>query len=398
MKILIFGHPLDVGGAQVNAIDVASTLRERHGHDVVYFARPGVLVEVLERRGLRFLPAPSVSTHPSLRMMRALRAVVRQEKPDIVHAWDWYTGLDAFYGVHLPYRTPVLLSDMISEHITRFLPKRLPTTFGTPEYADIARRAGWRRVSLLVPPVDTICNAAGAVENASFRQSFGVRDGEILIVTISRLAQTFKSESISRTIEVVGQLGREFPIRFFVVGDGEARQSLERLATQVNQNLGREVIVFCGQMVDPRPAYSAADIVVGMGGSALRGMAFEKPVIVVGAGGFSDVFTPASAPHFFYCGMYGKETPPSNNEKHSLDLRILIADAALREQLGQFSRQFIVENFSLEAVTAHLDRTLVSVVAERPTPLLTLLLDGVRTEAIRNLGRFVPAAAKRPLS
>ena len=39
---------------------------------------------------------------------------------------------------------------------------------------------------------------------------------------------------------------------------------------------GRTVISFAGMLVDPRAAYSAADIVVGMGSSALRAMAFAK--------------------------------------------------------------------------------------------------------------------------
>lgn len=395
MKILIFGHPLDVGGAQVNAIDLAVNLRDRYGHDVVYFASPGALARVVERHGLRYLPAPRVTTYPSVRMMQALRAVVRDEKPDIIHAWDWYQGLDAFYGVHLPYRTPMLLSDMISGQMMRFLPKRLPTTFGTPEYVDLAKRAGRRRVSLLVPPVDTSENVEAAAKGIAFRQAAGIQNGETLVVTISRLAHTFKSESIARTIEGVAQLGQEFSIRFFVVGDGEASESLKNLATQVNQKLGRPAIVFFGQMVDPRPAYAAADIVVGMGGSALRGMAFEKPVIVVGAGGFSDIFTPLSAPQFLYCGLYGQEIPPRNNDKHFSDLRALIVDLGLRKQLGQFSRRFVIQNFSLEAVTAQLDETLATVVAEGPTPLLASIMDGVRTEAIRSIGRFVPAAIKR---
>ena len=387
-----------MGGGQLNAIDLAVTLRERHGDEVVYFASPGVLVEVLKKRGIRYLPAPAVSTYPSLKMMRALGSIVRQEKPDIIHAWDWFTGLDAFYGAHIPYQTPMLLTDVISEYITRFLPKTLPITFGTPEFVDVARRAGWTRASLLLPPIDTISNSPRTVEGAYLRQSFGVSDGEILVVTVSRLAQPFKSESISRTMEVVGQLVSEYPIRFLVVGDGEGRDSLVRLATQVNQHVGREVIILGGQMVDPRPAYAAADIVVGMGSSALRGMAFEKPVIVVGAGGFSDTFMPASAPKFLYGGMYGKEVPSRNNEKHSLDLRMLITDAALRQDLGQYSRQFVVENFSLETVSDKLHRMLISLAAERPPSRLSLLLDAVRSEAIRNLGPLVPAAVKRTIS
>ena len=60
-----------------------------------------------------------------------------------------------------------------------------------------------------------------------------------------------------------------------------------------------------GAMVDPRPAYAAADVVVGMGGSALRGMAFAKPVIVVGEKNFAEVFDQDTAQGFYDRGIYG---------------------------------------------------------------------------------------------
>ncbi len=64
-------------------------------------------------------------------------------------------------------------------------------------------------------------------------------------------------------------------------------------------------MVLTGAMVDPRPAYAAADVVVGMGGSALRGMAFGKAVIVVGERNFAEIFDPDTAERFYDRGIYG---------------------------------------------------------------------------------------------
>ena len=38
MKILVFAHHLEIGGTQVNAIEISAALRDLHGHDVVLFA------------------------------------------------------------------------------------------------------------------------------------------------------------------------------------------------------------------------------------------------------------------------------------------------------------------------------------------------------------------------
>ena len=85
-----------------------------------------------------------------------------------------------------------------------------------------------------------------------------------------------KGEGLHRTIDAVRTLGRDLPLRFVIVGDGTARIELERRANEVNTELGRSAVVLTGPLLDPRPAYASADIVVGMGGSALRGMAFGE--------------------------------------------------------------------------------------------------------------------------
>ena len=129
MKILVYAHRLELGGTQVNAIELAAALRDLHGHDVTLFATPGPMVNLVEEKGLRFLPAPEAWLHPSPVRMRALRGVVRSERPDLIHVWDWWQCLDAFYSVHLPMRIPMVVTDMMMD-LTRILPKRLPTTFG----------------------------------------------------------------------------------------------------------------------------------------------------------------------------------------------------------------------------------------------------------------------------
>ena len=151
MKVLVFAHRLEVGGTQVNAIDLAAGLRDRHGFDVLLFATPGPMVQAAEAKGLRFIAAPDAYLHPSPARMRALRHLVRAEKPDLVHAWDWWQCIDAYYSVHLPMGIPMVVTDMMMD-LTHLLPKQVWTTFGIPEVVDRARAAGWRKVELVSPP------------------------------------------------------------------------------------------------------------------------------------------------------------------------------------------------------------------------------------------------------
>src|SRR5438094_773520 len=138
MKILIFAHRLEIGGTQVNAIDLGAGFRDLHGCEVVLFATPGPMAKRAEEKGLRFVPAPDAYRSPSPTRMLALRQLVRTERPDVVHAWDWWQCLDAYYSVHLPMRIPLVATDSMPI-VTRVLPKQLWTTYTAPELVHRAR-------------------------------------------------------------------------------------------------------------------------------------------------------------------------------------------------------------------------------------------------------------------
>src|SRR5215813_10027946 len=222
MKILVFADRLDVGGTQVNAIELTAALRDLHGHEVVLFATPGPMIAMAEEKGLRFLPAPDSRVHPSFARMQALRQAIQSERPHLIQVWDWTQCLDAYYIAHILMRVPMVVTVM-SMAVPRLLPKALPTTFGTPELVDQARAAGRRRLELIVPPVDTKLNAPNTVNAHAFRERYGIKVGDVTLVTVSRLVNWMKAESLWRTVDVVRTLGRDVPLKFVIVGDGTAR-------------------------------------------------------------------------------------------------------------------------------------------------------------------------------
>ena len=391
MKILVFAHHLEIGGTQVNAIEISAALRDLHGHDVVLFATPGPMVKLVEEKGLRYLPAPEARFHPSPALMRSLRDAVRRERPDILYVWDWWMCLNAYYAVHLPMRVPMIVSDMMM-NLTRLLPKELPTLFGTPEVVEQARAAGRQRVGLLLPPVDVHLNAPGVVDPRPFRKRWGIKGGDITLVTVSRLASCLKSESLLRTFDAIRTLGRELPLRLVVAGEGTERAKLEHLADDINAELGRPAVLLTGALLDPRLAYAAADIVVGMGSSVLRGMAFGKPVIVVGEQGFSAPFNPETADSFYYKGMYGRGEGCLSNDCLVADIRRLAEHPDKFPALGRFSRQFVLRHYSIETASAQLAEFCRSAVAE--TPRLHVG-DALRTTAIylRERRFFTPSSS-----
>lgn len=396
MKVLVYAHRLEVGGTQTNAIELSAALRDNHEIDTVFFATPGPMTKLIEDKRLRFVEAPDAYIHPSFARMNSLRNLVRAEKPDVIHVWDWWQYLDALYAVYLPMGVPVVVTDMMMT-INRILPKQIPITFGIPELVDQAKSAGWKKAQLLVPPVDTRLNAPNLIDSNHFRKKYSIKKPDITLVIVSRLANWMKSESLIRSIEAVRLLGRSLPLRLLIVGDGAARSKLELLAAQANDELNRDAVILTGALIDPRPAYDAADIVIGMGGSALRGMAFGKPVIIVGEQGFSAPLTPETAESFYYKGIYGLGDGSLDNSGLISDIRNFAEKSEELKTIGDFSRQFVCQNFSLDTVSEQLCNILKEAIAT-PPDYRAIISDSLRSAAIylRNRYFLIPSRDKHP--
>jgi glycosyltransferase involved in cell wall biosynthesis len=364
MRVLVFPVRLAIGGAQINAVDLAIGVRDR-GHDVVVFSRPGPLLERVRERGLAYIPAPHPGRfRPSPPTIRELRRVVAEHGIDVVHAWGPNPSLEAFYGARIMAGVPVVASFMDMTFVD-YLPGTVPLVVGTRRVEEEARRARSGPIELIEPPIDTDADHP-SVDGTAFRLEHGVDANDLLIVVVSRIAFALKLESLRRAIGAVGRLAVDLPVRLAIVGDGEARPTVEREADVINRQLGRDAIVFAGPMTDPRPAYAAADVVAGMGSSILRGMSFEKPALVLGEHGFSRLVEPDTVDWFLFHGFYGRGNGETSSDLAAKQLRALLEDGASRRELGSLARGIVCERFSVRAAAERLERVYEDSVRQPP--------------------------------
>jgi glycosyltransferase involved in cell wall biosynthesis len=407
MRVLVYPHATGIGGSQLNAVEIAAAVRDA-GHHVIVVSRPGPLVDIIGQLGLPHVTLDErASRRPSARAAAQLTELARSHRCDVVHGYEWPPGIEAFAGPGLRLRLPVICTVM-SSSVAPFLPRTMPLIVGTSQIKDAAVGAGHPHVTLLEPPVDTRLNAPGEAAG-SFASDLGLRAGPSappLVVIVSRLAPELKLEGLLAACDAAGELacgGTE--LQLAIVGDGQARPLVEQAAELANARAGRTVVRLAGLMIDPRPAYRAADIVVGMGGSALRGMAFAKPVVVQGEHGFCELVTARSAPVFARQGFFGLGPPgqgrPEAAAKLAGILRALLADPATRLALGQFSRSLVVSRYSLErAAELQLAAYTQAVAARQAVSGADLAADAgraglgvARHKAVRKLRRWRGTAA-----
>jgi glycosyltransferase involved in cell wall biosynthesis len=209
-------------------------------------------------------------------------------------------------------------------------------------------------VELLEPPVDLELDDP-ALAYPNVRTELGATD-EVLVVVIGRLAAELKLEGLLSAVEAVRQLGARTSLRLVIVGDGPARDEVTVAAAAANRDVGRTVVDVIGSRSDPRPWYAGADIALGMGGSALRAMAFGKPLVVQGERGYWQLLTPDTLPEFERQGWYGVGDGRSGAESLVPLLRELAAHQELRFEMGGFARSVVESRFDLVCAGDLLER------------------------------------------
>ena len=346
MRVVVYPHALGLGGSQLNAIELGAAVRDL-GHEVVVFGPRGALEQRIEELGLEFIAAPRPRGRPSPPVMRALGRVVGQRRIDVVHGYEWTTALEAYWGAQVRLGVPAVATVM-SMAVAPFIPQDLRLVVGTEQIADQERRLGRPSVATIEPPVDVVHNAPGIVDAERFRCEYELDADALTVVCVTRLAAELKLEGLLSAVDAVARIGKRLRIQLVVVGDGPMRALVAERAQRANAEAGRRVVVLTGELGDPRPAYAAADICLGMGGSGLRAMAMGKPLVVQGEGGFWEILTTETIDRFLWTGIYGVGDDPAGGSARLESLLLeLGSDGLRREALGAYSRRLVVERFSL---------------------------------------------------
>jgi glycosyltransferase involved in cell wall biosynthesis len=139
-----------------------------------------------------------------------------------------------------------------------------------------------------------------------------------------------------------------------VVGTGTEETRLRAIASSVNQTVGQTMIHFTGALSDPRQVYAAADIMLGMGSSAARALAFGAPLIVQGEQGTAELFEPQTATALFRRSFWNPHQEADPTVLLAGLVRRLLDEPRRRGELGGFGRRFAIDNFSLSAMAEKL--------------------------------------------
>ncbi|WP_454295837.1 glycosyltransferase [Salana multivorans] len=381
-RVLVTPHHSEIGGSQIIALELADAVDRLPGFEVLLYMPEGALMERARASGLPVFPTKLRESAPSVRRIIELARLVRSSGVDLVHTYEWAPTVDAAFAAATTSVPRV--ATVYSMDYPYFVPKDVPTVFGTREMVQVAQGEG-RSTYLIEPPIDTERFRPGACRDATLqevRSECGAGDGDVLAIVVSRLAADLKLEGLLELIAAAGRVALERPLRLAIVGDGPERGALELSAENVNSVTGRRVVSLLGSRDDPIPYYLAADVAVGMGSSALRAMAAGKPLLVQGAASFWEIADDETIPQFRAQGWYGVGDGRSSERCTELLRRLVDLSPKDRERLGRLGRSLVEDEYSLTRAATTL------------TSVYTSVLQHPRTGTGARAGRAVQLAAE----
>lgn len=337
-------------GGERQALWLAGELARR-GHHSIVAARAG---EPLARRakeaGLDVLAcSPLAELDP--RAALQLRAAIRRERVDVVHAHTSHAvaaGALATIGT----RTPMVVARRVDFPLrknagTRWKYGRAAAIIAVSEAVRRVLVDGGINAALVtVVPDGVDIHRAAAPASADTLASLGVQTGAPLVVQV---AQLVGHKDPINFVRAVAHARRILPeLQALLVGDGPLHDDVAR---EIHTLMLDSVIHLAGYRTDADALLAAADVVAlssreeGMGSVLLDALAFGRPVAATRAGGIPEVIVDGE------CGLLADVRDP---EALGAAIAKLITDRELATRLAARAIARAAE-FSVERMT---DRTI----------------------------------------
>ena len=320
------------------------------GHEVLAACAEGPLLEIVRGEGFTVIPVPfarSLSPGANLVALRVLRRVIRERRPDLVHAHFPIAGLLArlaarlegvprtAYTVHgFLFNQPGPLWRRGLSLAMEWLGGRLTDTFLTvseAEAADARRLRIHRDATAALNGRDPARFRPDPAARADVRAELGASAEEVVVTAVSRLVRHKGYPELLRAMEAVPGA------TLWVVGErlttdhgGNVEPDFARAAEVLGPRLRR-----LGYRHDTERVLSASDIFClpshfeGLPMSVIEAMLTGLPVVATDIRGPREQVVP---------GETGLLVPPGTVAPLSEALGHLVKDAGLRRRMGDAAR------------------------------------------------------------
>lgn len=309
--------------------------------------------------GWRSKVSALLATPPAAVSLAGLAAYVRRQHIDVVHCTE--KPRDALYGTLLAKaggaRSLIHLHvkpDDWMRPVVRTSMERADALVGVSQFvAESTVALGYRadKVHAVLNGLEQTDWVDVAVDADDVRREFGAEGSAPLLVTASRL---FRWKGQHLIVAALPRVKVRFPdVKLLIVGRDDSRAGGgETYSTELRRTVAdldlADNVVFTGWRPDVKRLMAAADVFVmpsfeePFGMVYVEAMALRRPVVALDNGGAREIIVD---------GITGLLSPPDDVESIADNLVRLLADACLRDRLGDAGRQRVVDRFGAQRMT-----------------------------------------------
>lgn len=380
MKVVHAIARLNLGGAALSVLELAAG-QQRRGHDVVVVAGripPGEvsMEHIADELGVPTLHLGTlqreVSAGSDLATVRALRRLLREQRPDVLHTHTAKAGTTGRVAALLAGRArPRAVVHTFHGHVLRgyFDPTR------ERAYRLVERtlaRAADRLIAVseqvrddllalrVAPPAKIVVVPYGFDLDGRVRSDAATRDrrraeldaGEAFVI-----GWAGRLTAIKRPLDLVRAAAAVDGSLLVLAGDGELRGDVERLAAELGVGERMRLLGYVDDLGERYASFDAFLLTSANEGApvvAIEAQAAGVPVVATDAGGTRTVVAN---------GETGLVAPVGDVEGLAERLRLLRDDPALRARLGDEGRVRMRARFSVERMVDDVERVYAELIA-----------------------------------
>jgi glycosyltransferase involved in cell wall biosynthesis len=297
-----------------------------------------------------------------------LRQIIRDFKPDIVHTHAAKAGavgrlaahhegvpviVHTFHG-HVFHSYFGALKTRIFLEIERYLGRRTHAivTLSEIQKGELAHQfkvAPHHKFEIIPLGFDlSRFTENKAKKRTAFRETYNVSDDEILISIVGRLVPVKNHAMFLKALKIVADKTTK-KIRAFIIGDGEERQNVEKMATDLGLKFNNDdlreknILTFTSWVKDVDVSNAGSDIIAltsfneGTPVSLIEAQASGKPIVSTQVGGIANIVKE---------GETALLCQSDDTDTFAAHLLRLIEDDHLRHEMSDKGTAHVMESFS----------------------------------------------------
>lgn len=349
LKVLLLIPTLDRSGAEKQLMLLATRLpREEFDVHVVCLTRGGPYAEPIQQAGIPVtMLGKRLKGDP--RALWRLKALIQEQRPDIVHSWLFAANAYARLAVSGKQRPKVVVSercvDSWKSRWQLWLDRRLISrtdamVANSRSVADFYEQQGVPRALMHVIPNGIAVSSAAPLDRQSLLQELQLPADAKLVACVGRLA---KQKCVGDLLWGFQVLRQADPRAYLlVIGDGPERDNLIERAGQLECS---DHVRFLGHREDADrilpliDVYWLASAFEGMSNSLMEAMSLGLPVIATDIPPNRELIT-----H----GRHGYLVNPRDGVGFAQYTVKLFEDPALANQLSSAAKARMTEEFNIE--------------------------------------------------